>query len=509
MPTVRFTAPEYNAEGSFARVTYEFQGTDTQGWSVRREDREVLRLGPGYKLLRSNQCGVCSTDLARHFLPYPLPQIIGHEVVALDDADRPVVVEINASHLARGEHADDCPFCSGGLATQCPARITLGIDRLPGGFAPYMLAPQDAILPVPAAISPRVATLTEPFAAALHGVERSAPVAGESVAVLGPRRLGMLTLAALLAYRRDSGIDFEIVAVVRHDRPRDLCKLLGVDRVVDTRETELTTMKAAFDLVFDTTGKPDGLAAAYELAGRAVHLKSTHGRAIAGLDHLSDLVVDELTLRAFCPRAATEFGWPDESSARENLHVFVGPGVSEETAAKINAFRAKTGRPAATLHRESFAEGLERVTAAAKSEAALARLLPGATLPRFDLALVAAPTDIDRVIRPEPEREVALVRPRGVIFYCKDASSPGAGADFEPLAGALGRGVSVDSSRCGSFARALELLEGAPEVAAFLESHMITHEYDLEHIEEAFLTAADSASSIKVLVNTLAKTTDS
>src|SRR5207249_2809327 len=107
---------------------------------VVREGREHLRLGPGYRLLRVSRCGVCATDLARRQLPFPLPQVTGHEVVAVADDGTPVVVEINASHAARALPPDAwCADCRRGLGTHCPDRLVLGIHDLPGGFGPWLL----------------------------------------------------------------------------------------------------------------------------------------------------------------------------------------------------------------------------------------------------------------------------------------------------------------------------------------------------------------------------------
>ena len=39
---------------------------------------------------------------------------------------------------------------------------SLGIHDLPGGFGPYLLAPVNAVLPVPEAIGPECAVLVEP-----------------------------------------------------------------------------------------------------------------------------------------------------------------------------------------------------------------------------------------------------------------------------------------------------------------------------------------------------------
>ena len=118
-------------------------------------------------------------------------------------ADKYVVIEINASHMARGvPESAQCRFCCHGIDSQCPQRITLGINQLPGGFAPWLLAPKNACIPVPHGVDPLVACLTEPLAAALQGVEATFPHNGETVGVVGPRRLGMLLVIALAGFRR-------------------------------------------------------------------------------------------------------------------------------------------------------------------------------------------------------------------------------------------------------------------------------------------------------------------
>ena len=161
---VEFDALEYGADDRFHPAHLRFESSPRTGWRVLRGGRLALELGPGYRLLRSETCGVCSTDLARRFLPFPLPQVTGHELVARDGEGRRYVVEINASHAARGLKAD-CPFCENGLATHCPERLVLGIHDLPGGFGPWVLVPIRAALELSPRIPDEVAVLVEPFAA--------------------------------------------------------------------------------------------------------------------------------------------------------------------------------------------------------------------------------------------------------------------------------------------------------------------------------------------------------
>jgi len=294
---IAFAAAEYQADGSIRPAAYAYAGMPAEGWAIEREGREHLRLGPGYRLVRVSHCGVCATDLARRHLPFPLPQLTGHEVVGIDEAGAPVVIEINASHAARAlPRSAWCAFCRGGLATHCPDRLVLGIHDLPGGFAPWVLAPEASIVPVPRSVTSLSAMLAEPFAAALRAVETLALGDGDRVAVLGPRRLGTLVVAALAASRRQTGRKIEILALARRPALRALALEAGADEAIDPA---LVGDKAIADVVVDTTGDPRGLAQAFALARREVHLKSTTGAPALGLSHPTELVVDELTVVPF------------------------------------------------------------------------------------------------------------------------------------------------------------------------------------------------------------------
>ncbi|CAG8832674.1 32905_t:CDS:2, partial [Racocetra persica] len=103
---VEFKVPEYNRDASFSLAKYSYRANSEnpdidEGWIVYRNNESFLTVGKGYVIVKGKYCGICSTDLARRYLPYELPQIIGHEAVAIHQS-KPVVIEINASHFARG-----------------------------------------------------------------------------------------------------------------------------------------------------------------------------------------------------------------------------------------------------------------------------------------------------------------------------------------------------------------------------------------------------------------------
>jgi len=470
--TAEFIGFEYHSDERVSPARYRWEGSSTRGWQIQREGAHHLDLGPGFRPLRSHRCGVCSTDLDRRFLPFPLPQIIGHEVIALDQVSRRHVVEINASHEARGiEHA--CPFCLGGLATHCPERRVLGIHDLPGGFGPWVLAPEAAIIPLPDSISDDAAVLIEPFAAALHAAESIAPSAGERVAVLGPRRLGLLVIAALAALRKRDGTDYKILGLVRRPSMADWALRFGADEVLQAPDPGSAAEPCA-EFVIDTTGNPLGLETALMASGREVHLKSTHGQPSAGLRHTTELVVDELTLQA----------WPEDPD--EAKAVVRDSPCRPDDRPRV-AWLASTPPPAWLSDRADVWAGTD--------PNALLKALEDqpSGLPRADLAVVDDEAGIDAVVRPREDEEISLVRPRGQI--CTRAG----GARTGPLLHALHqRKLRLSTSRCGDFEKALALLVADDELAQRLPA-LITHRVPATRLPEA-LALARTPECIKVVI---------
>ena len=462
---ITFNAPEYHADGNFRNAQYSFDGSADDGWEIRRDGRPHMRLPEGYRLLRCQQCGVCSTDLARRYLPFPLPQIIGHELIATDESGQRYVVEINASHKARGV-ADNCAFCTAGLPTHCPGRIVLGIHDLPGGFGPWILAPREAAIPVDDDLPANSLILVEPFAAALHAVDRIQPQEGDTIAVLGPRRLGMLVVAALRAYRTESQLDFTILALSRHPELLTLATLFGATDTMAVNGDGALLRDHLADVVIDTTGNADGLDLAVRLARREVHLKSTHGRPASGLAHLTECVVDEIGLArleecelptAICggkPRVA----WLVEGDIPDWL----------ENAADVQRF-------ASPVHALAYFEE------------------HGQPLPRADAAVVDGAHGVDAALRPHETREISLVRPRGVVLIRPEND------DGSQLLDAIAkRGLRLSTSRCGDFRRALALMERDPFLQG-IGDKLITHRFPIDQIAQAF-SVAGSPACIKAVI---------
>lgn len=462
---VQFSALEYTQEDSFQEVNYEFNGNETNGWMIYRDGDLIMNLGRGYKLLKTIACGVCSTDLDRRFLPFPLPQVIGHEVLAEDEYNRRYVVEINDTYAARGEEGDK--FCKLGFSTHSPARQVLGIDRLPGGFGKYILAPKHAIVPI-GKIPEKVAVLTEPFAAGLQALIASPPKSKQKIAVLGPRRLGSLLLAALYLFRKQQNLDFEITAIARREEPLNLAKELGADRLINLQTTDVSKIQKGFDIVYDTTASPEGFELALQLSKKEVHLKSTNGQEVCGLKNMTALVVDELAILPYS-KENLDFHWNNDAWKNEIIYIAPSPQNVLEIPNRLT-FTPELSEFPEFWQKEEFKN----------------------KLPRFDLAIASNLQEIDTIIRPFSHSEESLVRPRGAILVYSSESS-------NPLMQFIKSGGILKTSRCGDFHLALKLLEENLEYAEKLGEKMISHEFKSSELEKAFQIARGK-ESIKVIV---------
>jgi threonine dehydrogenase-like Zn-dependent dehydrogenase len=396
-----------------------------------------------------------------------LPQITGHEVVAVDEQGRRYAVEINAPPIARGI-VTDCPFCRL-IPNHCPDRLVLGIHDLPGGFGPYLLAPIHALHAIPDDIDDDAAVLIEPLAAALHAVETIQPGDGQRIAVLGPRKLGMLVIAALAAWRRRNGLRFEIAAMARRADLLAIAREMGADDAISVTADQPDP--AVSDVVIDCTGSPAGLELAIRIARREVHLKSTHGQPAAGLRHLTELVVDELSI--------------------ERHDIRVMPPALDRPRPLI-AWLA-SGQPPSDL-------GVHADVRFGHSPAALLRSLeatpPLNHMPRVDAAVVDTIGCAERSIRPFDDRQDSLVRPRGAILVTSPAQAE---IEASPLLGAVWeRNLRLTTSRCGDFAAAIALLQSDDALRA-VAPRLITHRFTAAEVPQAFQAAA-GPDAIKAIV---------
>jgi L-iditol 2-dehydrogenase len=196
---------------------------------VRIVDLPIPEIAPGELLVQLRACGLCASDVMEWYMKPRAPIYPGHEPVGVVAALGEGVLQFSVGQRLFIHHHVPCMvchFCQRGSFSQCP---TFRATRLyPGGLAEYMRVPapnvQLDVLPLPDELSFEAATLIEPLACCVRGIERVAIQAGDSVLVLGAGSNGLM-LSQLaqqrgavrviiidpIAYRRqcalDAGID--------------------------------------------------------------------------------------------------------------------------------------------------------------------------------------------------------------------------------------------------------------------------------------------------------------
>lgn len=243
--------------------------------------RAVLFYGPGDLRLiqtpvpRAEDGGVvvqihtaltCGTDFKAYRQGHPVllartPSPFGHEmagtisevgagVTAFREGQR--VVALNSAPC------DRCYFCEQGTPELCDH-----LELLNGAYADYIRVPahitRHNVLPLPENLSFAEAALTEPFACALHAVDKMRIKPGEAIAVIGAGNMARLLVCALKAARA-------CVLVLGRDPGRlRLASAAGADEVIDlTLETDgiaavrrRTPNDRGADGVIEAVGKPE------------------------------------------------------------------------------------------------------------------------------------------------------------------------------------------------------------------------------------------------------------
>lgn len=233
--------------------------------------------GPGEATVRIAAAGLCGTDFRiwSGDRPVQYPRIMGHELLGFVEAIGDGVTSVTAGDqvaIVPNYSCGWCALCREGNWNICRARVAVGID-VDGGFAEIVKVPADRCRRAPRAATPDSLLLTEPLAVVVRGVNRAAPVPGETAAVLGVGTLGLLAIQVL----RVRGA--RVLAVGRTSRRFEIAQALGAESThaaVDgglARAAEQFSGREGVDLVIETAGTAEAVAQALELVrpgGRVV-----------------------------------------------------------------------------------------------------------------------------------------------------------------------------------------------------------------------------------------------
>jgi len=205
---------------------------------VRIVDLPIPEIAPGELLVRLRACGLCASDVMEWYMKPRAPIYPGHEPVGVVAAVGEGVQQFSVGQRVFIHHHVPCMvchFCQRGSFSQC---LTFRATRLyPGGLAEYVRVPalnaQLDVLPLPDELSFESATLIEPLACCVRGINRAAIQSGDSVLVLGAGSNGLML--AQLAQQRGA-VRVIIIDPIAYRRQRALDA--GIDHVLDPGSEE-------------------------------------------------------------------------------------------------------------------------------------------------------------------------------------------------------------------------------------------------------------------------------
>jgi len=222
------------------------------------EELPVPEIGETEALVRVHRVGICGTDLKTYKRGHQLfkpPCVLGHELcgtvertgarLAPDLVGRTFVF---APYLECGE----CTVCRRGLPQQCAKK-----DFVAGALAEYIRVPgrimERGALELPAGLDRGAATLTEPMACAIHGIQRARVATRSRSLVIGGGPMGLLLGIGLQAI----GCEVSLSEINETRLARAAALGLGtIDAKVQSYE-DLTRAGSLFDQVLLANERAD------------------------------------------------------------------------------------------------------------------------------------------------------------------------------------------------------------------------------------------------------------
>jgi propanol-preferring alcohol dehydrogenase len=192
--------------------------------------------GFGQVRVRVRACGVCGGDnIARNgLLDVVFPRVPGHEVAGVVDAVGDDVTGWQpGDHVGvgwQGGYCSQCEFCRGGDFANCANAKVVGAS-FDGGYAEYLVAPQEALARVPDRLSfEEAAPLMCAGITTFNALRHSGARPGDTVAIHGIGGLGHL------AVQFADKMGFRTVAINRNRDKEDLARGLGADEYIDSTD---------------------------------------------------------------------------------------------------------------------------------------------------------------------------------------------------------------------------------------------------------------------------------
>lgn len=241
---------------------------------LRIQETEIPRIGDGEVLVKVKAATTCGTDLKIYQRGYvekiiKLPTIFGHEWAGeVVDVGTKLEWPQKGMRVRAGNSAPclHCTMCQKGKYNLCENMIWLW-----GAYAEYIKVPARMVLvnmqEIPAHVSYEEASLAEPLACVLHGVEEAGVKLGDNVAIIGAGPIGLLHLLTVKKMGVEKAIMIDLV-----DERLDFAKKAGADETINSgRENAVEKVREytsgyGADVAIEAIGVPTTWEQALKLA---------------------------------------------------------------------------------------------------------------------------------------------------------------------------------------------------------------------------------------------------
>lgn len=203
-------------------------------------ERDIPEPGPGTVRIKVQACGICHSDSFTKEGLWPgivYPRVPGHEVAGLIDALGAGVVQWKTGQRVgvgwHGGHCGYCDSCRRGDFITCQTAPQVPGISYDGGYADYLIAPENTVASIPEALSaPEAGPLMCAGITTFNSLRHSGARPGDTVAVLGVGGLGHL------AVQFAAKMGFNTVAIARGKDKEALALKLGARHYIDSQSKD-------------------------------------------------------------------------------------------------------------------------------------------------------------------------------------------------------------------------------------------------------------------------------
>ena len=201
-------------------------------------EREIPEPEAGQVRIKVQACGICHSDVLvkEGVLPWiQYPRVPGHEVAGIIDEAGPGVSMWKGGQRVgvgwHGGHDGTCRECRRGDFRNCRNVKVTGISY-DGGYQRYMVAPVEALVPIPDGLSDvEAAPLLDAGITTYNALRNSGAMPGDLVAVQGIGGLGHLGVQFANRFGHN------VAAIGRGSENAVLAKKLGAHVYIDSQAT--------------------------------------------------------------------------------------------------------------------------------------------------------------------------------------------------------------------------------------------------------------------------------